>query len=73
MPNTVGVPLMVIVLFAQDAVTPAGKFVAFPIPVALIVVILILVNGVLIHRVWFDPPPMLSLNCAIFPADSAEL
>ena len=50
MPDAVGVPLMVIVLFAHDAVTPAGKLVAAPIPEAPVVCV-ILVNGVLIHSV----------------------
>ena len=51
MPDTVGVPLMVIVLFAHDAVTPAGKLVSVPIQVTPVVVWVILVNGVLIHGV----------------------
>ena len=40
-PVAVGVPLIVIVLAAQVAVTPAGKFVALPMPVALVVVCVI--------------------------------
>jgi hypothetical protein len=39
------------VLLAHDAVTPAGKPVAVPIPVAPVVAIVILVSAVLIHRV----------------------
>ena len=50
MPDAVGVPLMVIVLFAHDAETPAGKLVAVPIPKAPVVCV-ILVNGELIHSV----------------------
>ena len=42
---------MVMVLFPQDAVTPAGKFVAVPIPVAAMVVCVILVNKVFMHTV----------------------
>jgi hypothetical protein len=42
---------MVIVLAAHAAVTPAGKSVAVPIPVAPVVVWVILVSAVLIHRV----------------------
>ena len=42
---------MVIVLLAHKAVTPAGKPVAVPIPVALVVVCVILVNAVLIQSV----------------------
>jgi hypothetical protein len=37
-PAAVGVPLIVIVLLAHDAVTPAGNPVAVPIPVAPVVV-----------------------------------
>ncbi len=56
MPAAVGVPLMVIVLFAQVALTPAGKPLepeppAFDIPVAPVVVCLISVNAVMIHNV----------------------
>jgi len=50
-PDAVGVPLIVIVLVAQTAVTPAGKPVAVPIPVAPVVVCVILVSAVLIHNV----------------------
>jgi len=50
-PDAVGVPLMVIVLVDQTAVTPAGKPVAVPIPVAPVVVLVMLVNAVLIHKV----------------------
>ena len=42
---------MVIVLEAHAAVTPAGRFVAVPIPVAAVVVCVIFVNAVLIHKV----------------------
>ena len=42
---------MVIVLLAQVAVTPAGKPVAAPIPVAPVVVCVIAVRTVLIQRV----------------------
>ena len=42
---------MVIVLAAQDAVTPEGKPVAVPIPVAPVVVCVIAVNDVLTHKV----------------------
>ena len=50
MPDTIGVPLMVIVLLAQAAVTPLGNPVAVPIPVAPVVLCVILVNVVLIQR-----------------------
>ena len=42
---------MVMVLLAQAAVTPDGKPVAVPIPVAPVVVLVILVKAVLIHNV----------------------
>jgi hypothetical protein len=50
-PEAIGVPLMVIVLDAQAAVTPAGSPVAVPIPVAFIAVCVMAVNAVLIHTV----------------------
>ncbi len=54
MPDAVGVPLIVIVLDAQPAVTPAGKSVAVPMPVAPVVECVMLVNAVLIHNVGVD-------------------
>ena len=42
-------PLMVMVLSAQAAVTPEGKPVGVPMPVATEVLCVILVNGVLIQ------------------------
>ena len=50
-PAAVGVPLMVMVLLANAAVTPAGKFVAVPIPVAPLLVCVMFVNEVLMHKV----------------------
>ena len=50
-PLSVGVPLIVIVLEAQAAVTPAGNPVAVPIPVANVVACVMLVKAVLIHKV----------------------
>ena len=44
-------PLIVIVLLAHAAVTPAGKPVAVPMPVAPVVVCVMFVNAVLIHNV----------------------
>jgi xanthosine utilization system XapX-like protein len=49
-PDTVGLPLNVIVLAAHVAVTPAGRPVATPIPVAPVVACVLLI-GVLIHNV----------------------
>ena len=51
MPAAVGVPLIVIVLDAQKAVTPPGRPVAVPIPVAPVVMWVIEVRAVLMHRV----------------------
>ena len=45
---------MVMVLEAQDAVTPEGKPVAVPIPAAPIVVWVMAVKAVLIHKVGVD-------------------
>ena len=50
-PEAVGVPEIVIVLEAHAAVTPAGKPVAVPMPVAPVVACVMLVNAVLIQRV----------------------
>ena len=50
-PLAVGVPLMVIVLDAHTAFTPAGKPVAVPMPVTPVVVCVIFVNAVLKHTV----------------------
>ena len=50
-PDTVGIPLIVIVFDAQVAVTPAGRPVAVPIPVAPVVVWVIFGDkAVLIHK-----------------------
>ena len=53
-PDAVGVPLMVIVLEAQAAVTPAGRPVAVPMPVAPVVAMVMLVSAVLMHRVGVE-------------------
>ncbi len=53
-PAAVGVPLIVMVLDPQDAVTPAGRPVAVPIPVAPVVVWVIAVKAVLMHRVGVE-------------------
>ena len=53
-PEAVGVPEIVIVSPDQTAVTPAGKPVAVPIPVAPVVVCVIFVKAVLIHKVGDD-------------------
>jgi hypothetical protein len=54
--DTVGVPLMVMVLLAHAAVTPAGSPVAVPMPVAPVVACVIAVKAVLIHSVGVEEP-----------------
>ena len=49
-----GVPLIVMVLLAQAAVTPAGSPVAVPMPVAPVVACVIFVSAVLIHKVGVE-------------------
>ncbi len=68
-PEAVGVPLMVIVFEAQEAVTPAGRPVAVPIPVAPVVVCVIFVRGVLMHSVGVEDaaPAVLSGVTSIVP------
>ena len=53
-PDAVGVPLTVIILADQAAVTPAGNPVGLTIPVAPVVVLVILVKAVLTHNVGFE-------------------
>ena len=47
-------PLIVIVLLDQAALTPAGRPVGEPIPVAPVVVLVIGIKAVLIHKVGFE-------------------
>ena len=51
MPLAVGVPLIVITFDAHEAVTPEGKPVAAPIPVAPVVVWVMDVSAVFKHKV----------------------
>jgi hypothetical protein len=53
-PAAVGVPEILIVSVAQEAVTPTGRPVGVPIPVALVVVCVITVSGVLMQRVGVE-------------------
>ena len=53
-PDSVGVPLMVIVFEAHAADTPLGKPEALPIPVAKVVACVMGVNKVLIQSVGVD-------------------
>ena len=68
-PEAVGVPLIVTVLEDQDAVTPAGRPVAVPIPVAPAVTCVMAVNAVLMHRVGVEEaaPTVLSGVTVIVP------
>ena len=60
---------MVIVFEAHAAVTPAGKAVAVPIPVAPVVVWVMAVKGVLIHKVGLElaAPTVLSADTTMVP------
>ncbi len=62
-------PLIVIVLLAHAAVTPAGKPVTVPMPVAPVVVCVMFVNAVLIHNVGDElaVPAVLSGVTVIVP------
>ena len=53
-PDTVGVPLIVMVFEAHEAITPVGRPVGVPIPAAPVVVCVIAVKGVLIHSVGVE-------------------
>ncbi len=68
-PEAVGVPLIVTVLEDQDAVTPAGRPVAVPIPVAPAVTCVMAVKAVLMHRVGVEEaaPTVLSGVTVIVP------
>ena len=68
-PANVGVPEMVIVLVAHKAVTPAGKPVAAPIPVALVVACVIAVKAVFTHKVGVElaAPTVLAGRTVIVP------
>ena len=67
-PEAVGVPLMVMVLLAQAAVTPAGSPVGVPMPVAPVVVCVMAVSGVLMHNVGVEeaaPTALLSTTVMV--------
>ena len=68
-PDAVGVPLMVITLANQAALTPAGKPVGTPMPVAPVVAIVMGTKTVLIHSVGFEDgdPAVLSGVTVIVP------
>ena len=69
MPDADGVPVIVISFDDQDALTPDGKPVAEPIPVAPVVAWVISVNAVLIHNVGVldATPAVLSAVTVIVP------
>ena len=69
MPDAEGVPDIVISSDDQDALTPDGKPVAEPIPVAPVVAWVISVNAVLIHNVGVldATPAVLSAVTVIVP------
>ena len=74
-PDALGVPLMVIVLEAQPAVTPAGSPVGVPIPVAPFVACVMAVRAVLRQSVGVDeaaPTVFTALKVAMAP-DHCEL
>ena len=62
-------PLIVIVLLAQAAVTPEGKPIDVPMPVAPVVVWVMFVSAVFIHRVGLElaTPAVLSGVTVIVP------
>lgn len=64
-----GVPLIVITFEVQFAVTPGGRPVAVPIPVAPVVVCVIFVIAALIHTVGTEEaaPAVLSADTVIVP------
>ena len=74
MPETVGVPLIVITSEDQAALTPAGNPVAVPMPVAPVVACVIFVNAVLIHKVGVldAAPTVLSGVTVIVPVAFTE-
>ena len=74
-PDTVGVPEMVMVLLAHAALTPVGKPVAVPIPVATVVVCVILVSEVLMQSVGVDEagPTVLLGVTTMVPVVGVEL
>ena len=61
-PEAVGVPPIVIVFAAHEAVIPAGRPVAVPIPVAPVVVCVIFVKVVLIHSVGVEEAELAVLS-----------
>ena len=65
MPDTVGVPLIVIVFEAQEAVTPAGSPVGVPIPVAPVVVRVMGVSAVLIGSTGIEVAALTVLNATV--------
>ena len=73
-PEAVGIPLIVMVLLAQAAVTPVGSPVAVPMPVAQVVVWVIFVKTVLIQSVGVEDavPAVLAGVTTIVPVAFTE-
>jgi hypothetical protein len=73
-PEAVGIPLIVMVLLAQAAVTPVGSPVAVPMPVAPVVVWVIFVKTVLIQSVGVEDavPAVLAGVTTIVPVAFTE-
>jgi hypothetical protein len=62
LPVAVGVPLIVITSADQEVVTPAGKPVTVPIPVAIVVVCVIFVKATFTASVGVDDPALTVLS-----------
>ncbi len=74
-PLWVGVPLIVITLAAQPAVTPDGNPVAAPIPVAPVVACVIFVINVLTHGVGDEeaaPAVFVGVTVTVLVADEVQ-
>ena len=61
-PLAVGVPLIVMTFAAHNALTPDGRPVAAPMPVAPMVVWVMLVNAVLMHNVGVEEAALAVLS-----------
>ena len=70
-PVSVAEPVIVMVLDAQEAVTPAGRPVGVPMPVAPVVTWVIVVIAVLIHGVGIEEPSAAVFNGVTFMVSEA--
>lgn len=64
-PSTVGVPLIVIVFEAQEAVTPAGSPLGVPIPVATVVACVMGVRAVLMATIGTEAAALTVLSSTV--------